>query len=78
MQCYQDSDDPSTEKCPAMVAYEMNEVNHGVNGGRFCWKVAGSFCEGILKAKNADKEVSCMGCDFFSKVLREEEDFRFE
>ncbi len=29
--------------CPAATSVVHNGINNGVNAGRFCWKVAGTF-----------------------------------
>ena len=30
--------------CPAAVPGEFDGMNNGKYGGRFCWNLAGSFC----------------------------------
>ena len=32
--------------CPAASDTSVNEFNRGQNGGRICWAVAGTFCDG--------------------------------
>ncbi len=58
--------------CPAAVFDDMKGVNGGLNGGRCCWIVAGTFCAGKVEGTFAQKIDQCMSCDFFNKVLEEE------
>jgi Rrf2 family protein len=51
--------------CPAYPDY-----------GRFCWRVAGTMCDGVVQGTFAEKLPSCKVCDFFLKV-KEEEGERF-
>lgn len=56
--------------CPATIDESSNGLNGGINGGRICWAVAGTFCGGIVQGDFAKKTVSCMTCDFFIQVKR--------
>ncbi len=58
--------------CPAAADEFSNGVNGGKNGGRICWAVAGTFCGGKVQGEFADKQMSCMSCEFF-KMVKEEE-----
>lgn len=58
--------------CPAATDALCEGINGGKNGGRICWAIAGTFCEGKVQGTSAEKEVSCMSCDFFKKVESEE------
>ena len=58
--------------CPAAMAQNADGLNGGKNGGRICWAVSGTFCEGKVQGTFAEKKLSCMGCDFFKKVKEEE------
>lgn len=49
-----------------------NGLNDGTKGGRICWAVAGTFCGGEVQGEYAQKIDSCMDCDFFKLVKREE------
>ncbi len=65
----------NTEKhwvCPAAVDQTYEGINSGKCAGRFCWAVAGTFCEGECQETYADKQSSCRECDFFKTVLAEE------
>ena len=58
--------------CPAATAARFHGVNRGVQGGRFCWAVAGTFCGGEVQGTFARKLRTCLDCRFFRLVEREE------
>ncbi|MHB9156140.1 MAG: two-CW domain-containing protein [Endomicrobiales bacterium] len=58
--------------CPAAIDVSATGVNGGKNGGRICWAVSGTFCGGKVQGTFAQKESSCLCCDFFNKVKAEE------
>ena len=58
--------------CPAATDISANGTNHGLNGGRICWAVAGTFCGGRVQGDFAQKQVSCMACEVFRQVRTEE------
>ena len=58
--------------CPASTDEKLNKTNHGKNGGRSCWPLAGTFCGGQIQGVFAQKFQSCMDCDFYKTVLKEE------
>lgn len=58
--------------CPAYTAATGEGLNGGFNSGRACWAIAGTFCGGQVQGSYAQKELSCMSCDFFKAVLKEE------
>lgn len=60
--------------CPAASSTGTNQINNGTNGGRICWAIAGTLCGGKVQGSYADKQLSCMGCEFFKKVKGEEAD----
>ncbi len=59
--------------CPAALDTSFNKINRGKNGGRVCWAIAGTFCEGKIQGAFADKRSSCVKCDFFKVVNLQEE-----
>lgn len=59
--------------CPAASDSTFHGINKGVNAGRICWAVAGTFCGGKVQGKFADKRRSCIRCDFFKLVRSQEE-----
>lgn len=58
--------------CPASIAKKLNTMHSGINGGRACWIVAGTFCNGVVQGTFARKEKDCCECPFCRKVLLEE------
>ena len=58
--------------CPAASDRSANGINSGTNGGRFCWAVTGTFCGGIVQGSFAQKQLSCMNCEFFKLVKQKE------
>lgn len=63
--------------CPAMIEVNAHGINGGKNGGRMCWAIAGTHCDGKLQGTYAQKVVACSECDFRIKVW-EEESFSFK
>jgi hypothetical protein len=58
--------------CPASSDTRLDGVHDGINGGRACWAVAGTLCDGKMQGTFAVKEENCMHCDFYKAVLAEE------
>ncbi len=63
--------------CPAVTEINAHALNGGMNGGRVCWAVAGTFCDGKVQGTYAQKLMTCAECDFRQKV-KEEEGLRFK
>jgi hypothetical protein len=64
--------------CPAETEVSANDVNKGINGGRICWAVTGTLCGGKVQGTFAEKQLSCLSCDFFKQVKSEEGDIDFK
>ena len=58
--------------CPAARDKRLDMVHGGINSGRACWVVAGTFCGGTVQGSFARKQVACKRCDFYNKVQHEE------
>lgn len=58
--------------CPAATDASSSGLNNGVNGGRICWAVTGTFCGGKVQGTFAAKRLSCMSCEFYQAVNKEE------
>lgn len=58
--------------CPATKEERLSGVHGGTNGGRSCWVVAGTLCEGKLQGSYAVKYKNCSECDFY-KTVRDQE-----
>ncbi len=60
--------------CPASIQTKLDNVNHGKNGGRACWPIAGTLCGGKVQGSFAVKVGNCLKCDFYQLVKNEEAD----
>ena len=58
--------------CPAAHRTEFDGANGGKNGGRVCWYVAGTLCGGKKQGSFVDKQITCLACNFYQRVKREE------
>lgn len=58
--------------CPAAEETRADGLNGGTNGGRACWAIAGTFCDGVAQGTFASKLATCIACDFFRQVAAEE------
>jgi hypothetical protein len=58
--------------CPAAGDSRFTGINNGENADRYCWRIAGTFCECEVQGGVAKKTVSCSKCDFFLLVVDEE------
>jgi hypothetical protein len=75
MQCGREPGGSNMEKygiCAAAIAYNYHGTNHGTSAGRFCWKIAGTFCAETIKGLFAREILSCMECPFFQQVKMQE------
>jgi hypothetical protein len=59
-------------ECPVSSAFKFDGLNNGVGAGRACWMVPDSCCQ--LDAANQGKSNPCYNCDFYQRVVFEEED----
>lgn len=58
--------------CPAASESQYNGINRGTNGGRFCWAISGTLCEGKVQGLFAIKIENCLNCQFLWQVKEEE------
>jgi hypothetical protein len=58
--------------CPAATETRADGVHGGVNGGRVCWAIAGTLCDGRVQGSRASKMETCLACEFCLLVLKEE------
>ena len=58
--------------CPASTEARLHRINHGKNGGRACWVVAGTFCKGEIQGVFTSDIAICLVCDFYTLVAKEE------
>ena len=58
--------------CPASTEKRLDGIHDGINGGRACWVVAGSMCDGKKQGTFAQKYHECQKCDFFVTVKQDQ------
>jgi len=58
--------------CPAATNTRHDKKNGGINGGRYCWKIVGTMCGGILQGEWSKKINDCYACKFFQHVEKQE------
>lgn len=58
--------------CPAATEHGLHGSNGGDMGGRSCWVVAGTLCEGHVCGNFQEKYVTCHKCAFYKRVEIEE------
>ena len=71
-QCQDSASLDGDTNCPVPGSVDQNGTNRGKNAGRYCWRVAGTFCGGEVQGTYAKKLQTCIECDFFNKVQEEE------
>ena len=54
--------------CPAALCEQCDGINGGRQGGRVCWTIAGTLCDGQVKGTFAQKRLACTQCDFLKQV----------
>ena len=64
--------------CPVAEDTRFSGINRGIGAGRYCWKVAGTYCGDQVPEMLGRKMIDCALCGFFQQVKREEGDkFQF-
>lgn len=58
--------------CPVSDQILADGLNGGINAGRICWNISGTFCGKKIQGSYARTQVSCKSCSFFKKVREEE------
>jgi hypothetical protein len=51
--------------CRAATDTSFNGINNGINGGKICWAVAGTFSTIEAQGTFAKELGFCMKCDFY-------------
>jgi hypothetical protein len=59
--------------CPAAKASLLDGIHNGMNGGRACWVVAGTLCDGSPSGTFSKKMENCFTCPFYRQVRKEED-----
>lgn len=57
--------------CPATTESTLDGVHDAMHGGRACWVVAGTFCNGKVQGMFAQKYTTCKQCEFYRLVQDE-------
>ena len=65
-------EDPESGVCKASIDTSADGTNGGINGGRVCWFISGTFSGYKVEGQYAKKLLSCRSCRFFHKVREEE------
>lgn len=60
--------------CPVATEKRLHKMHGGINAGRSCWVIAGTYCGGKVQGSFAKKYDSCSECDFYHAVKKEEKD----
>jgi hypothetical protein len=58
--------------CSAASEGKYNEINNGKNGGRFCWLVEKTLCNGTVHDSFFDKIEECFECEFYLMLQKQE------
>jgi serine/threonine protein phosphatase PrpC len=61
--------------CPAAAEKTFDTFNHGINAGRACWLVAGTYCDDQVSGTFAEKIDTCRNCNFYKKIQADEHSF---
>jgi hypothetical protein len=67
-----ETSDQRTSLCPAIIYEELDGVHGGLNAGRMCWAVDGTYCNGGIQGSSEQKMDECRACGFFRSVANEE------
>jgi len=67
-----ETSDQRTSLCPAIISEGLDGVHGGLNAGRMCWAVDGTYCNGGIQGSSAQKIDECKACGFFMSVSDEE------
>lgn len=54
--------------CPIATNTSAHALNGGINGGRICWIIAETCCNGEIKCSDLHRKDSCFQCEFRYKV----------
>ena len=58
--------------CRAAVESRTDGMNSGKMGGRACWAISGTFCDGEIQGEFTSKMYKCADCKFYRIVVYEE------
>jgi len=69
-----EKDEDDFRVCPAAYSVALDGVHDGKWGGRACWTVRGTFCNGTVQETVEQKFKECSTCDFYEQVKEQEGD----
>jgi hypothetical protein len=55
--------------CPAYEATSFDHLNKGLNGGRTCWMVSGTYCKSL---DEKGRTIACKNCTVYQQIQEEE------
>ena len=58
--------------CRAANESRTDGMNSGKMGGRACWAITGTFCDGKIQGEFTSKMYECSNCKFYRIVVHEE------
>ena len=58
--------------CPVFTKVSLTGVNDGLYGGRTCFLIEGTYCDGEHPCHLTDKMSVCSKCEFHSQLVFEE------
>ncbi|MDZ4179408.1 MAG: hypothetical protein U1E29_09270 [Coriobacteriia bacterium] len=59
-------------QCPSSTSQTLDGSNGGTNGGRACWVVSGTLCDGVAAGDYESKRNECRKCALYRRVQVEE------
>ncbi len=71
MNCWEVKQCGEKERCAAFHAKSLDGFLGGINGGRACFFIIGTRCNGKLQETMEEKELTCNPCNFFHRLKRE-------
>jgi hypothetical protein len=72
-----DGNSGGTGICPTVSNNNFNGFNGGINAGRSCWMVGGTYCCGEKQGTFVDKTAACQKCNFYKHVESAGDGFLF-
>lgn len=80
MKCGREHDSPTVNdqgECAASAAVKANGLHGGLNGGRVCWAIAGSFSGKQPSCTFVARMGGCESCTFYKMVrVMESSDYK--